>query len=78
MTLEHYTLHLELDKEFKVGKSVHNHSIPINQPTRCNNFLGLLLDVYVRLNNISGVLTPITRSLTTAVAATGFTVGAWW
>jgi len=24
--------------------------IPINQPTRCNNFPSLLLDVYVRLN----------------------------
>jgi hypothetical protein len=24
--------------------------IPINQPTRCSNFPGLLLDVYVRLN----------------------------
>jgi len=27
-----------------------NMSIPINQPTRCNNFLSLLLDLYVRLN----------------------------
>ena len=26
----------------------------------------------------SGVLTPIIRSSTTAVAASGFTVGAWW
>ena len=25
-------------------------SIPINQPTKCNNFSSLLLDVYVRLN----------------------------
>ena len=28
--------------------------------------------------HISGVLTPIIRSSTTAVAASGFTVGAWW
>jgi hypothetical protein len=28
--------------------------------------------------HVSGVLTPITRSSTTAVAASGFTVGAWW
>jgi len=27
---------------------------------------------------VSGVLTPIIRSSTTAVAAAGFTVGAWW
>ena len=35
---------------FKVCKSVPHHTIPINQLTRCNNFLSLLLDVYVRLN----------------------------
>jgi len=37
-------------EEFKVCKSVHHHTIQINQPTRCNNFLSLLLDVYVQLN----------------------------
>jgi len=26
---------------------VHHHTIQINQPTRCNNFPSLLLDVYV-------------------------------
>jgi hypothetical protein len=30
--------------EFKVCKSAHHHTIPINQPTRCNNFPSLLLD----------------------------------
>jgi hypothetical protein len=35
------------------------------------------VDVYVRLNMCSGVLTPIIRNLTAAVAASGFTVGAW-
>jgi len=29
---------------------VHLHTIQINQPTRCKNFLSLLLDVYVQLN----------------------------
>jgi hypothetical protein len=28
--------------------------------------------------HVSGVLTPIVRSSTTAIAASGFTVGAWW
>ena len=34
---------------FKVCKSVHHHTFQINQPTRCNNFSSLLLDVYVQL-----------------------------
>jgi len=29
---------------------VDHHTIQINQPTRCNNFSSLLLDVYVQLN----------------------------
>jgi len=29
----------------KVCQSVHHHTIQINQPTRCNNFPILLLDV---------------------------------
>jgi len=28
--------------------------------------------------HVSGVLTPIIRSSTTVVAASGFTAGAWW
>ena len=28
----------------------HHHTIQINQPTRCNSFTGLLIDVYVWLN----------------------------
>jgi len=36
--------------KFKVCKSMHHHTIPINQPTRCNNFSSLLPDVYVQLN----------------------------
>jgi len=34
----------------KVCKSVHHHTIQINQPTKCNNSSSLLLDVYVQLN----------------------------
>ena len=36
--------------KFKVCKTMHHHTIQINQPTRCNNFSSLLLDVYVQLN----------------------------
>jgi hypothetical protein len=35
---------------FDVLKSVRHHTIQINQPTRCNSFTSLLLDVYVWLN----------------------------
>jgi len=35
---------------FKVCQSVHHHTLQVNQPTRCNSFSSLLLDVYVRLN----------------------------
>jgi len=35
---------------FKVCKSVHHHTIQINQPTRRSNFSSLLLDIYVQLN----------------------------
>jgi len=35
---------------FKVCKSIHHHTIQINQPTRCNNFSSLLLDIYIQLN----------------------------
>ena len=31
-----------------------------------------------KAQRVSGVLTPILRSSTTAVAASGFTVEAWW
>jgi len=35
---------------FKACKSVNHHTVQINQPTRCNNFSSLLLDVYLQLN----------------------------
>ena len=41
---------LKLTSTFQVCKSVHHHTIQINQPTRCNNFSSLLLDVYLQLN----------------------------
>ena len=36
--------------DFDVCKSVHNHTIQINQPTRCNSFTSLLLNVHMCLN----------------------------
>jgi hypothetical protein len=33
-----------------VHKSMHHHAIQIIQPTRCNSFTSLFLDVYLRLN----------------------------
>jgi hypothetical protein len=66
----------ELWSKFKVCKSVHYHTIPINQPTRCNNFPKFITWRLCTVQHISGVLTPIIRSSKTAVAASGFTVGA--
>jgi hypothetical protein len=36
--------------KFKACKSVHHHTVQINQPTRCKNFSSLQLDVHVQLN----------------------------
>jgi len=43
---------------FEVRKPVHYHTIQINQPTRCNSFTSLLLDVYVWLNMFRAPLCP--------------------
>jgi hypothetical protein len=45
----HHILHIGRIR-VKVCKSVHYHTFQINQPTRCNNFSSLLLDVHVQLN----------------------------
>jgi hypothetical protein len=47
-------------------------------PTRCKNFYSLLSWRLFTAQHVSGVLTPIIRSSTTAVAASCFTFGAWW
>jgi hypothetical protein len=41
---------IRLREELDFRKSVHHHTIQINQPTRCNTFTSLLLDVYVWLS----------------------------
>jgi len=40
-----YTSKVNKINTLKVCKPVHHHTIQINQPTRCNNFSSLLLDV---------------------------------
>jgi len=44
--------------KFKVRKSVHHHTIQINQPTRCNNSSSLLLDVYIQFNMFRATSRP--------------------
>jgi len=43
---------------FDFRKSVHYHTIQINQPTRCSSFTSLLLVVYVWLNMFRVPLRP--------------------
>jgi hypothetical protein len=43
---------------FDVRQSVHHHMIQVIQPTRCNSFTRLLLDVYVWLNMFRASLRP--------------------
>ena len=45
---------------------------------RCNSFSSFITWRLCTAQHVSGVLTPIIRSSTTAVAASGFTFGAWW
>jgi hypothetical protein len=63
--------------KFKFCQSVYYHTIQINQPTGCNNSSSLLLDVYVQLNMFRASSHPSSGATTTAVAASGFAVGAW-
>jgi len=50
--------------QFDFRKSVHHHTIQINQPTRCNSFTSLLLGVYVWLNMFRAPLHPSTGACT--------------
>ena len=68
----------QLCSEFKFCKPVHHHTFQMIQPTRCNNFSSLLLEVYVQLDMFRASSRPSSEATTTAVAASGFTFGAWW
>jgi len=48
--------------KFKVCKSVHHYTFQINQPTRCNNFSSLLLDVYVQLSMFRASSRPSSKA----------------
>jgi hypothetical protein len=49
-------------QQFDFLKSVHHHTVQINQPTRCNSFTSLLFDVYVWLNMFREPLSPSSRA----------------
>jgi hypothetical protein len=61
-----------------IDLNVNNFPIQINQPTKCSSFSSLLHDVYVQLNMFRASSRPSSGATTTALAASGFTVGAWW
>ena len=63
--------------EVRRGDSNGFWMIQINQPTKCNSFTSLLLDVLCR-TTCFGRLYAHHQELTTALTASGFTIGAWW
>jgi hypothetical protein len=63
--------------KFKVCKSVRHRTIQINHQPEATISPVYYPDVYLHLNMFLDVLTPIIRISTTAVAASGFTFGAW-
>ena len=69
--------HNDIKKIFQVCKSMHHLYNSNKSPTRCNNFSSLFSTHLFTAQHVSGVPTPIIRSSTTAVAASGFTFGVW-
>jgi hypothetical protein len=65
-------------REFKVCKSVHHHTIQINHPLDATISSVLLSWRLFTTQHVSGVLMPVIRSSTTAIAASDFTFVSWW
>jgi len=61
-----------------LSKLVKYYSNSNKSPTRYNNFSSLLSWRLFTAQYVSGVLTPVIRSPTTAVAASGFAFISWW
>ena len=60
-----------------VGRSVHHHTIEINQPTRCSSFTSLLLDVYGSLNMFRAPPRPSSGAYN-CINSLWFYLGTWW
>ena len=67
----------DCEYEFDVGRSVHDHTIQINEPTRCNSFTSLLLDVYVSLNMFRAPPRPSSGAYN-CINSLWFYLGTWW
>jgi hypothetical protein len=58
--LKEFVCRLPEDGEIITPK--HVGAIPINQPTKCKNFLSSLLDVYVELNMFRASSSPSSKT----------------
>jgi hypothetical protein len=56
---------------------VHHRKIQINHQPDATIFQFIILILFTA-QHVSGVFPPIIRSSMAAVAASGFTIGAWW
>jgi hypothetical protein len=61
--------------EFDVRKSVHHHTIQINQPTRCNCFLRVYYSTFICDSTCFGSLSAHHQKHTTVPGASGSTFG---